>query len=204
MSTVLIAATRYDATTRLLHGWAVDLEAALKGQGHSCTFLSGPAVTVAALAAGAASADVIVFFGHGEADKLIGQRGRFSSGGGPVLVDGASVATLAGKQTYAVCCQALIQLGPAFGSAYPSSCFLGYAAPFGFSTSNHADFRAVVNDSAADLVAGASGMNVVASLQQAWRALADDFLNGGRASRPDAFVAGFAAAANSIYVGLSP
>jgi hypothetical protein len=203
MASVLLVATRYDTTTRRLYRWAKNLESTLSKSGHTVGALYGPGANSASLSGVSATAFVI-FFGHGEPDRFIGQRGRFSLGSGPTLVDTTSVSLLQGSHVYAVCCQAGIQLGPAYARVYPSASFLAYQAPFGFSLPNAADFETIVNQSAIDFVAGRSTRAIHGDLQKAWRALADSFMNGGRQNKKGAFLAGYAASTNALFVSLNP
>lgn len=150
---------------------------------------------------------VVLFYGHGEPDRLIGQRGRFSTGSGPTLIDTSSVGLLVGRPVYAVCCHARAGLGPAYGGTFPSGAFVGYESALGFSRHQPGEFMAVVNRAARDFVGGTPARAVVTSLQNEWRALSDAFLNpsGGRLFRtPDFIFAGFAAAGNASFVGTNP
>jgi hypothetical protein len=202
MARVLLVATRYDSTTRPLYRWAKNLEATLV-KGNAVSTLYGPSAVSASLS-GMSAADFVIFFGHGEPDRFIGQRGRFSLGSGPTLVDTTTVSLLQGSPVYAVCCQAGIQLGPAYARVYPSATFLAYQAPFGFSLPNAADFETIVNQSAVDFVAGRSTSAIHSDLQKAWRALANSFMNGSRQNKKGAFLAGLAASTNALFVSLNP
>jgi hypothetical protein len=203
MATVLLVATRYDTTTRRLYRWAKNLESTLSKSGHNVSALYGPGASSASLS-GVSAAAFVIFFGHGEPDRFIGQRGRFSLGSGPTLVDTTSVSLLQGSHVYAVCCQAGIQLGPAYARVYSTACFVAYEAPFGFSLPNAADFETIANQSAVDFVAGASARTIHSDLQKAWRALANAFMNGSKQNKKGAFLAGYAAATNALFVSLSP
>jgi hypothetical protein len=202
---VLLLATRYDSISRFTHRWATNLERILlsSGLGHTVSSYYGPAVSAATLAT-APGADYLLFFGHGEPDRLIAQRGWLSLGSGPTLVDTTTVGMLGGHSVYAVCCQAGILLGPAHSSMSPTAEFVGYKAPFGFSFPNAADFESVVNPSAIALINGSPAKAVCDQLRQEWHNLADDFPNGSRRSRRDAFLAGYAAATNSAFVSVNP
>jgi hypothetical protein len=200
LPSVLIIATRYDPVSRRMYRWARNLETALPG---TVTTLYGPAVSTASLSH-TKRADYIIFFGHGEPDRFIGQKGRFSLGSGPTLVDTTTVNLLGGSRVYAVCCQAGIQLGPAYSQVYPSASFIAYEAPFGFSYPNAADFESIVNQSATQLIGGTPSKAVHSNLQKEWRALANAFLNGSKKNRKDAFLAGYAASTNALFVSVNP
>ena len=205
MASILLLATRYDSMTRKTYGWAQNLELALKSYGatHQVSSYYGTSVSASALSS-APSADYVLFFGHGEPDRLIAQRGRLSLGSGPTLVDTTTVKILGGTSVYAVCCQAGILLGPAHSKVSSRAEFIGYRSPFGFSYPNAGDFESVVSQSALGLINGTSAHQTHARLKQEWFALSDDFLNGSKKNNKDAFLAGYAAATNSLFVSVNP
>jgi hypothetical protein len=201
LPSILIIATRYDSVSRRMYRWARNLETTLTG--HTVSTLYGPAVSPASLSS-MKRADFVIFFGHGEPDRLIGQKGHFSLGSGPTLVDTTTLTLFGGSRVYAVCCQAGIHLAPAYSQVYPSASFIAYQAPFGFSYPNAADFESIVNQSAVQLFSGTPSSAVHGNLQKEWRGLADAFLNGSKRNRRDAFLAGYAASTNSLFVSISP
>lgn len=205
MAHILLLATRYDSVSRMTHRWAKNLESIMLSSmpHHTISSYYGPAVLPSSLAT-TPSADYLLFFGHGEPDRLIGQRGRFSLGSGPTLVDTTTVSMLGGHSVYAVCCQASILLGPAHSSTSPTATFVGYKAPFGFSFPNPVDFESVVTPSAIALINGLSARRVRNRLRQEWRHLANEFLNGSKQNRKDAFLAGYAASTNSVFASVNP
>lgn len=202
MASVLLIATRYDSVTRFFYRWANNLATTLAAA-NTISVLYGPSVTSAALLV-TPGTDYIIFFGHGEPDRFIGQKGLLSLGSGPTLVDRITVSHLKGSQVYAVCCQSGIQLGPAYSYAFPSASFVAYSAPFGFSFPNAVDFESIVKQSAVDFVAGTPARTLHVNLEREWKTLADDFLNGGKKHRKDAFLAGYAAATNSLFASVNP
>jgi hypothetical protein len=203
-SNILVLATRYDSDTRLTYRWAIDITNDLNCQGHNTQLLVPQSVNTPAVSQHIGSYEFILFYGHGEADRLIGQKGRLSLGSGPTLVDTTTVNIFQGNIVYAVCCQALILLGSAYASLYPQGAFIGYSAPFGFSSYSAGDFQQIVNQSAIDLVNGQTASMIVADLTSKWKILSDDFFNGSRQGRPDAFLAAYAAAGNAVFVGVKP
>jgi hypothetical protein len=205
VASILILATRYDSITRRTHNWARNLERTLVSSvsKHHIASYYGTSVS-ATLLSSAPSADYVLFFGHGEPDRLIAQRGRLSLGSGPTLVDTTTVKMLGGTSVYAVCCQAGILLGPAHSKVSSHAEFIGYRAPFGFSYPNAGDFESVVSQSALALINGNRAQQIHAGLKQEWFKLSDDFLNGSKQHHKDAFLAGYAAATNSLFVSISP
>lgn len=202
MASILLVATRYDAVSWRFYRWAKNLEAILV-RSNAVIGLYGPAVNTKSLS-GLTRPDFVIFFGHGEPDRFIGHKGRFSLGSGPTLVDTTTISLLQGGDVYAVCCQAGIHLGPAYSQVYPRASFIAYQSPFGFSFPNASDFESIVNQAALDFAAGKSARIIHNDLQKAWRALADAFLNGSKKNNKDAFLAGYAAATNALFVSLNP
>jgi hypothetical protein len=148
------------------------------------------------------SADFLVFFGHGEATRLIGQGGLFSSS--PTLVDTGSVSVLRGVPTYTVCCRALQALGAAYAALYPHGGFVGYRGPFFFSDKDPLEFGNVANSAAMSFVNGSPHGQVAADLKQAWGKLSERFCTGDLRDRPYAFLGIAMAAANERFVGAMP
>lgn len=205
MAKVIIVATKYDADTRLTHRWAQSLRTSLSSSSHSFDFIDGRLVTHSVISqAITSSRDFFLFYGHGEPDRFIGQKNWWSFGSGPTLIDQTTANVFQGCTVYAVCCRALITLGPSYAALYPKGAFIGYRAPFGFSHHNSNYFRDVVNGSAIQLVNGGFPSQVVSDLKDEWVKLANNFMNGPLSSRPDAFAAGFAASGNSLFVGRQP
>src|ERR1700730_11274718 len=114
MATVLVVSTHYDRATRITYRWAKNFVTKLNQLGHRTRTLYGSAVNTGALQNALSGADVLVFFGHGEPDRFIGQKSRFSIGSGPTLVDVSTVTNLKYVVVYAVCCQASLLLGKAY------------------------------------------------------------------------------------------
>jgi hypothetical protein len=205
MATVLVVSTRYDRATRMTYRWARHFVGELNKLGQHPISLYGSAVNAVSLQNPLIKADVLVFFGHGEPDRFIGQRSWLSTGSGPTLVDVSTVAALKHVNVYAVCCQASLLLGKAYAGIAPGGAFLGYAAPFGISYPNAAYFENIVVDRGLDLVLGKITPHTIEiDLRQEWKNLSDQFLNGALHNRPDQFLAGLAAATNSLFVTLTP
>jgi len=205
MGTILVVSTSYDRATRVSHRWANNFVGKLNKLGFNTAKLFGSKVDVVSLRTQIRSADVLVFFGHGEPDRFIGQRGWLSIGAGPTLIDVTTVTVIGHVKVYAVCCQASLLLGRAYSAIAPQGAFLGYAAPFGASYPNAKYFEETVTAGGLDFISGTKSPQVVqVDLREAWKDLSDQFFNGALSHRPDAFPAGFAAAANSTFVTISP
>ena len=203
--TVVVVSTRYDRATRTTHQWAKNFVVALNQIGFHAVTLYASGVNAVSLQQSLCGADVLVFFGHGEPDRLIGQRSRLWIGSGPTLVDVSTVNLLSNVKVYAVCCQASLQLGKAYAAAAPAGAFLGYEAPFGLSYPNAALFEREVIFGGLDFVYGKNPPSSVASnLRQRWKRLSDQFLNGKLQNSHDHFLAGYAAATNALFVALTP
>jgi hypothetical protein len=181
MAQVVVVATRYDQATRITHRWADGLVRALSLGVHTPIFIPGSAVSAATFSqtiSTCSTSDFVIFYGHGEAHRLIGQLGWLSVGSGPTLVDDTTVNVFKGLPVYAVCCHALGTLGSAYASAYPQGAFIGYETRFGFSIYDDSLFQRIVNDAALDFVNGNPPAQIIANLKNNWQTLSDDFLNG--------------------------
>ena len=202
MASVLVVATRYDPATRRTFLWASNIVNDLYNKGHACNFIQGHAVSYMAIDQAIASADFVLFYGHGEPDRLIGQKSLLSFGNGPTLVDTTNVHVFQGRPVYAVCCYALRDLGLEYARIFPNRGFIGYDNQFGISIDNHTDFEEVVNQSAISLVDGTHPNFVFSDLRRRWDALANDFLRGPLQNSRDAFMAAAMASSNARTVGL--
>ena len=82
--------------------------------------LAGPAsATPAAVQAALATADVILYFGHGREDSL----------GHPVLVDMTTIAGASGRTVIAIACRSGKTLGPHAVSTHSIQNYLGFSEP---------------------------------------------------------------------------
>jgi hypothetical protein len=191
-----------------LNRWASDLVRRLTNAGHAVTLLNGPQVSRPSLIAALPSADCVIFFGHGEHDLLWAQPTGWFVIETHVFLDDQTASALQGKPLYAVCCRALRTFGVACGNCSPSSVFIGYQGPFGLSSvaPYFQQFQDVVNQSALAFVNGMPASTIVQILQSEWRTLADSYLNG--TSPPsygsNAWVAGYGASVNALFVGHAP
>ncbi|HUB82600.1 MAG TPA: hypothetical protein VMB03_27575 [Bryobacteraceae bacterium] len=204
-SSVLIIATNYDAGSHYTFQWASDLQAELATMDHTSILLDAGALCRAGttLADAVASADYVVFFGHGFADELTALPA--GSGGKTVpLVNGSNMGVLAGRKVFAGCCHSLAKLGRTYAKQFSAE-YVGYDNVFAFETANHHYFRDIVNNAVVDFVKGASGQTVAANLQKAWAGLRDAFAGGGILQyRPNAFAAAQYAEDNRKRIGYAP
>jgi hypothetical protein len=175
----------------------------LAAKGHKCDLRLGSQATFEALAS-LGTAEFFFFFGHGTADRMIGQPGRYSIPDGPVLLDVSTVHLLAGKTSYVVACEALAVLGSAYAALFPAGSFVGYGGPLGFMPRFRIEFGAVITSGGVSLVSGVSAVGVVAQLRDAWATLAERLMVGDLSTQPDAFLAGYAASENAKFVGVKP
>jgi hypothetical protein len=209
MAQGVVVATRYDRATRVTYQWANDLVRDLQQLGHAPVFMPVSTISSAAFSQAISTyspSDFVIFYGHGEADRLIGQPSWLSVGSGPTLVDETTVNVFRGLSVYTVCCYALCALGSAYAFAYPQGAFISYESRFGFSPPNERFFKPIVNNAAIDFVKGNSPAQIINDLKNNWQNLSDDFLspNGSLNHCQDAFLAGFSADTNSRFVGKKP
>jgi hypothetical protein len=168
--------------------------------------LLGSRVTQANLAAKIPGTDAVIFYGHGEPDRLFGQPTGWLVERQHVLVDIASIPMLQCRPLYAVSCHALRVLGTACGKTMPPTRFVGYEVPFSFAYRHTESFRDVVNFSAVNFATNTAHSTIVGVLKGQWQALADQFLNPANplSRSRDAFLAGMAASTNALWVGSRP
>jgi hypothetical protein len=197
MANVLVLATRYDSATRRTFAWASNLVQDLYTKGHAYNFIHGAAVSYTAIDHAIASTDFVIFYGHGEMDRLIGQKSLQSIGNGPTLVDTTSVNVFQGRPVYAVCCYAVAGLGRAYSVLFPNKGFIGYMNQFGISIYNQTHFAEIVNRGAMSLADGVLPAPVMNQLRNEWSNLADSFLKGPLQNSPDAFLAATVASTNA-------
>jgi hypothetical protein len=205
MAKILVVAPSYDSQTRRSHLWAQRFADDLDKAGHATVRLLGSRANATSLRVALKSVDWLVFFGHGEPDRFIGQRSRLSLGAGPTLLDTTEVQALQNVRVYAVCCQSSLILGKAYESVAPRGAFLGYAAPFGLSVPNAKYFEDTINTHGRDFVSGNKDARTAREdLHRAWESLSEEFFNGSLVKRPDHFGGGFTAATNALFVRLNP
>ena len=205
MAHVLVVATRYDSTTRITWSWASNLVKDLFNKGHHYNFIEGRAVSYTAIDHIIPSADFVLFYGHGEPDRFIGQKGLLSFGSGPPLVNTTNVSVFQGRPVYAVCCLALGRLGSEYAHMFPQGAFIGYDGNFAFSYKIPTYFEGVVNQAALDLVDGTPPRQVYNDIQTAWDTLSVALLKGTLpVNVQDGFAAAFSAYTNARTVGIKP
>jgi hypothetical protein len=207
MARALVLATSYDPETRDTRRWASSLVEKLAGYGHTSKFLVGAEVTRENLAHNISSADCILFYGHGEQDKLCAQpTGYLWKKEFPTLVDARDTSYFGNHPVYAVACEALSVLGKHYGTASPPGSFVGYRMPFMVNPANTFPFQVIVNDSAVEFVAGKPAVDVVQILESKWERLYDWCINPNSpgAHTPDAWVTGLAALNDMHVIGSAP
>ena len=206
-SAVLILATRYDCCTFYTYSWALELQADLLRRGHTSLMLDVEAIchSGATIADSIERVDYVVFFGHGHSDQWIAvPSGSAASTVADIpVITSSNVAVLDGKDIYAGCCHSLSQLGRNFANQCTGN-FVGYSQQFQFETTNHANFRDVVNPSIVAFVSGTAAGMVAKDLSTEWDSLRHDFANGRLRHQPNAIMAAQCADDNSHRIGNLP
>jgi len=98
MATVLVVATNDDLETCLTFHWAKQLQRSLVQMGHEVAFLGAHNVTdsnlVNAIASAHPAIEFVIFYGHGDVDRLLAQRSSAVDTAMPILVDDVHVHVL--------------------------------------------------------------------------------------------------------------
>lgn len=201
---VLVITTAYDTPTYYGRHWATSLHDELVRTGHTCLLLEAEVLGLSGTAISEAveRVDVVVFFGHGKADRWLALPDS-ASVPDVAVVAASGVHLLDGKKVYAGCCRSLTRLGDEFRKQCNGE-FVGYKTPFLFETSNHQHFGEVVNRSVISFVRGDTGGKVAADLAVEWDSLRHDFSNGKLKHRPQASMAAHRADVNRQGVGARP
>lgn len=145
----------------------------------------------------------VVFYGHGDHDRLYGQRTDATAEQAPILVDDLHADVFRGANVYAVACYALDILGQAHQRDNPTAHFIGYNDLFAKSEYDFDLFRLCVHHGAVLFVAGMDGHATSSILKKWWEGLRDEYLTpppGGRFTL-DKVWAAFAADINAEGVG---
>ncbi len=207
MTRVLIVATNDDSQTCMTFFWAKELQRCLAEVGHETVFLGGYDVTFTGLTNAIASSypriEYVVFYGHGDHDRLYGQRTDATAEQAPILVDDLHADVFRGANVYAVACYALDILGQAHQRDNPTARFIGYNDLFAKSEYDFDLFRLCVHHGAVLFVAGMDGHATSSILKKCWEGLRDEYLTpppGGRFTL-DKVWAAFAADINAEGVG---
>lgn len=129
MADLLLLRPDYDLVTQTLHRWADDVVNAVGASGsHKCKDLSGSlAARVNTGAYLRQPTDCLVFYGHGDDQRLFAQDG---SQGSPAAVDRANDYLLGEKLVYVVACDSAITLGP-HAILQGARVYIGYNDLFG-------------------------------------------------------------------------
>jgi hypothetical protein len=212
VANVLILATSYDDPTWETNRWAHNLEQKLWQEGHRCTLVEGADVTRERLEQEGDHTDYILFYGHGEADRLYAQEEKgWLMTQQHVLVDATDLGPLRTRPLYAVCCHALTILGEAYGKSSPPGTFVGYGKHFGFWIRNSSRFEEIANKSARAFVNGKPAADIVRTLKEEWEELEDEItdelysvVQRSPQERWDFIEASFSASVNARYVGTRP
>ncbi len=181
MARVLIVATSDDAQTYLTSYWAKSLQNELATVGHDTELLSGPDVTFtrlrSAIAASMPLLEYVVFYGHGDSDRLFGQQTDSTAEQAPILVDDLRVDIFQVANVYAVACSALDKLGSAYAIRYAAQNqhFIGYEDVFAFSEYDVGRFEWLVRQGA-HLAIGYDPQTAVNSLREGWLQLSKFYL----------------------------
>jgi hypothetical protein len=177
MTSFLVICPESDSIEQIMsRTWAQAFCQGATGRAASITDLSGTAATRAAIA-GALTANVaLMYFGHGQADRL----------GDPIaLIDNRNVSSAAGALIIAFACYSAQKLGPD-AIQQQVEAYLGFDDLLGV-------YPPPANAVATGIVAALDHLALGGTVQEAYRMLCgalddvvDDHVNGAQRSHPDA------------------
>ena len=193
---VIMIRPAYDDETRTMNKWGASVMASVPKSDD----LTGSLATEVNLRRSLQKnppAELIAFYGHGEADHLVGHLSGASSTSAVVHASGPGVlpTELSGRNLYAVACHAGTRLGPALKAA---GCrFVGYSSDFVYAGGFEDDFEKVVNNGLiAWATRGKTSTRIKRQLKEDWDRLRKDASRGARSN----FLVALAANWNRDYV----
>lgn len=128
MADLVFVRTSHDRVTATLSEWAGEVLTAISEHGdHRCQDLTSAQASRANLeAALRGRVDCVVFYGHGEADRLLAQEG---AAGDPAVLDMDNADALNGHLVYVVACSSAHGLGPS-AVRHGARAYFGYDDDF--------------------------------------------------------------------------